>query len=81
MRRAGLAALLSVGVLLLAGASVSAVFLLRKEHRTTAVGTLAGSALPLFYLVYSNRGDAGTEPRTPGLSRKVFRNAKGTRGR
>ncbi|MEV7749155.1 hypothetical protein ACFY7F_19400 [Streptomyces griseofuscus] len=31
-----------MGVLLLAGASVSAVFLLRKEHRTTAVGTLAG---------------------------------------
>ncbi|MFF9705874.1 hypothetical protein ACF1FE_32745 [Streptomyces griseofuscus] len=56
----GLAALLSVGVLLLAGASVSAVFLLRKEHRTTAVGTLAGllaASVLVLHLLARRRGN------------------------
>lgn len=60
VRRAGLAALLSVGVLLLAGASVSAVFLLRKEHRTTAVGTLAGllaASVLVLHLLARRRGN------------------------
>ncbi|WP_202452630.1 hypothetical protein [Streptomyces sp. SID6139] len=39
---------------------MAAVLLLRKGHRTTAVGALAGSAWPLFYLAYSNRGGLGT---------------------
>ncbi|MEU3026148.1 hypothetical protein ACPCBC_09185 [Streptomyces incarnatus] len=60
----GLAALLSVGVLLLAAALPAAVLLLRKRHLTTAVGALAGAALPLFYLAYANRGGPGTVCRS-----------------
>ncbi|MBA9053265.1 hypothetical protein [Streptomyces murinus] len=60
----GLAALLSVGVLLLAAAAVAAVLLLRKGHRITALGALAGPALPLLYLAYSNRGGPGTVCRS-----------------
>ncbi|WP_153814509.1 hypothetical protein [Streptomyces sp. SUK 48] len=60
----GLAALLSVGVILLAAAAVAAALLLRKGHRTTAIGALAGVALPLFYLAYSNRGGPGTVCRS-----------------
>ncbi|WP_256638020.1 hypothetical protein [Streptomyces murinus] len=59
----GLAALLSVGVLLLAAAAVAAV-LLRKGHRITALGALAGPALPLLYLAYSKRGGPGTVCRS-----------------
>ncbi|MGY9067455.1 hypothetical protein [Streptomyces sp. CAS3] len=59
----GLAALLSVGVLLLA-AAVAAVLLLRKGHRITALGALAGPALPLLYLAYSNRGGPGSVCRS-----------------
>ncbi|MEU3533780.1 hypothetical protein AB0E70_19625 [Streptomyces murinus] len=39
---------------------MAAVLLLRKGHRTTAVGALAGSALPFFSLACSNRGRPGT---------------------
>ncbi|MEU0253836.1 hypothetical protein ABZ299_15330 [Streptomyces sp. NPDC006184] len=56
----GLAALLSVGVILVVLAVGAAVFLLRKGHRTAVVGSLAGLALPLFYLAYLNRGGPGT---------------------
>ncbi|GAA3121253.1 hypothetical protein GCM10010521_05720 [Streptomyces rameus] len=56
----GLAALPSVGVVLIVLAAVAAVLLLRKGHRTAVVGSLAGLALPLFYLAYLNRGGPGT---------------------
>ncbi|MFE7246057.1 hypothetical protein [Streptomyces sp. NPDC057580] len=55
----GLAALLSVGVALIALAAVAAVLLLRKGHRNALVGAVAGLALPLFYLAYLNRGGPG----------------------
>ncbi|MEU6281469.1 hypothetical protein [Streptomyces sp. NPDC047028] len=55
----GLAALLSVGVVLLALGALAAVFLLRKGHRNAVAGGLAGLSLPLFYLAYSNRGGPG----------------------
>ncbi|MFJ3307247.1 hypothetical protein ACIPSA_29900 [Streptomyces sp. NPDC086549] len=55
----GLAALLSVGVALIALAAAVGVFLLRKGHRNAVVGGLAGLALPLFYLAYLNRGGPG----------------------
>ncbi|AYN43872.1 hypothetical protein D9753_25385 [Streptomyces dangxiongensis] len=56
----GLAALLSVGVVLIVLAVVAAVFLLRKGHRAAVAGGLAGLALPLFHLAYLNRGGPGT---------------------
>ncbi|MBJ7000803.1 hypothetical protein ACFY5K_06755 [Streptomyces griseofuscus] len=49
-----------MGVLLLAGASVSAVFLLRKGDRTTAVGTLAGllaASVLVLHLLARRRGN------------------------
>ncbi|MFI9241454.1 hypothetical protein ACIGXF_02435 [Streptomyces sp. NPDC053086] len=66
----GLAALLSVGVVLVVLAAPAAVFLFRKGHRTAVVGSLAGLALPLFYLAYLNRGGPGSVCRTTatGLS-------------
>ncbi|MFF0158216.1 hypothetical protein ACFYRY_11895 [Streptomyces sp. NPDC005263] len=56
----GLAALLSVGLVLIALGVLAAVFLLRKGHRNTAVGGVTGLSLPLFYLAYLNRGGPGT---------------------
>lgn len=56
---AGLAALLSVGVVLIVLAVGAAAFLLRKGPRDTVAGCLAGCALPLFYLAYLNRGGPG----------------------
>lgn len=56
----GLAALLTVGVVLIAVAAVGAFLLLRKGHRNAVVGSVAGLALPLFYLAYLNRGGPGT---------------------
>ncbi|MGW1801002.1 hypothetical protein ACWCQN_34975 [Streptomyces sp. NPDC001984] len=55
----GLAALLSVGVALIALAAVAAVLLLRKGYRNALVGAVASLALPLFYLAYLNRGGPG----------------------
>ncbi|MFB0620019.1 hypothetical protein [Streptomyces sp. AGS-58] len=55
----GLAALLSVGVVLVVLAAAAAVFLFRRGHRSAVVGSLAGLALPLFYLAYLNRGGPG----------------------
>ncbi|MEW2301902.1 hypothetical protein AB0958_18345 [Streptomyces sp. NPDC006655] len=55
----GLAALLTVGIALIAVAAVAAVFLLRKGPRAAAVGGVAGLALPAFYLAYLNRGGPG----------------------
>ncbi|MFF1407594.1 hypothetical protein [Streptomyces sp. NPDC058294] len=52
-----MAALLSVGVVLIALAVAAAVFLLRRRHRSAVPGALAGLALPLFCL---NRGGPGT---------------------
>ncbi|MEU0053835.1 hypothetical protein [Streptomyces sp. NPDC006309] len=56
----GLAALLSVGVILIVLAAAAAVFLLRRGPRTAVTGSLTGLALPLLYLAYSNRGGPGT---------------------
>ncbi|MET8451705.1 hypothetical protein [Streptomyces sp. NPDC005209] len=56
----GLAALLSVGVVLIVLAAAVGVFLLRKGHRNAVVGAVAGLGLPLFYLAYLNRGGPGT---------------------
>ncbi|MEV6027999.1 hypothetical protein [Streptomyces sp. NPDC052036] len=55
----GLAALLTVGVVLIALAAVAAVFLLRRGHTNALVGSVAGVALPFFYLAYTNRGGPG----------------------
>ncbi|SNX57988.1 hypothetical protein SAMN06272735_2464 [Streptomyces sp. TLI_55] len=55
----GLAALLSVGLVLIPLGALAAVFLLRKGHRNAVVGGLAGLSLPLFYLAYLNRGGPG----------------------
>ncbi|MDT0469322.1 hypothetical protein [Streptomyces gibsoniae] len=55
----GLAALLSVGVILIAVGAVAAVFLLRRGHTNALVGSIAGVALPLFYIAYTNRGGPG----------------------
>ncbi|MGW5254383.1 hypothetical protein ACWERW_15435 [Streptomyces sp. NPDC004012] len=55
----GLAALLSVGVLLIAPGAVAAAYLLRKGHTNALAGSIAGVALPLFYLAYTNRGGPG----------------------
>ncbi|MDX2548309.1 hypothetical protein ACOT81_12570 [Streptomyces sp. WI04-05B] len=56
---AGLAAILTVGVVLLVLAAVAAGLLLRKGPRNAVAGGLAGLALPLFYLAYLNRGGPG----------------------
>ncbi|WP_333736104.1 hypothetical protein [Streptomyces sp. IBSBF 2806] len=61
---AGLAALLSVGVVLLLLAAVAAGFLLWQSPRNSSVGLLAGLAVPLFYLAYLNRSGPGTVCRT-----------------
>ncbi|MFJ6544450.1 hypothetical protein ACIQMP_27890 [Streptomyces sp. NPDC091385] len=50
----GLAALLSVGVALIAVGALGAVLLLRKGHRNALMGAIAGLGLPLFYLAYLN---------------------------
>ncbi|MFI1509499.1 hypothetical protein [Streptomyces sp. NPDC020597] len=60
----GLAALLSVGVVLLSAAAVAAGLLLRKSPRNAIVGLSAGPAVPLLYLAYLNRGGPGTVCRT-----------------
>ncbi|MER6559265.1 hypothetical protein ABT300_16300 [Streptomyces sp. NPDC001027] len=60
----GLAALLSVGVVLLLVAAVAAGLLLRTSPRNAIVGLSAGPAVPLFYLAYLNRGGPGTVCRT-----------------
>ncbi|MGY1501402.1 hypothetical protein ACW4TU_33295 [Streptomyces sp. QTS52] len=56
---AGLAALLTVGLVFLVLAAVAAGLLLRKGPRNAVAGGLAGLALPLFYLAYLNRGGPG----------------------
>lgn len=55
----GLAALLSVGLVLIVLGALAAVFLLRKGHRNAVVGGITGLSLPLFYLAYLNRGGPG----------------------
>ncbi|MEU8469252.1 hypothetical protein AB0F30_15265 [Streptomyces sp. NPDC029006] len=64
----GVAALLSVGVVLIALAVATAVFLLRRGHRSAAAGGLAGLALPLFLLAYLNRGGPGSVCRTTAVA-------------
>ncbi|MGW2618157.1 hypothetical protein [Streptomyces sp. NPDC001500] len=61
---AGLAALLSVGVVLLLVAAAAAGLLLRKSPRNAIAGLMAGPAVPLLYLAYLNRGGPGTVCRT-----------------
>ncbi|WP_327694420.1 hypothetical protein [Streptomyces sp. NBC_00459] len=56
---AGLAAILTVGPVLLGLAAVAAWLLLRKGPRNAVAGGLAGLALPLFHLAYLNRGGPG----------------------
>lgn len=56
----GLAAILTVGLVLLLLAAVAAGFLLRKGPRNAIAGSLTGLALPLFYLAYLNRSGPGT---------------------
>ncbi|WP_328431360.1 hypothetical protein [Streptomyces sp. NBC_00453] len=55
----GLAALLSVGLVLIVLGALAAVFLLRKGHRNAVVGGITGLSLPLSYLAYLNRGGPG----------------------
>ncbi|WP_037884729.1 hypothetical protein [Streptomyces sp. NRRL S-646] len=55
----GLAALLSVGLVLIVLGALAAVFLLRKGHRNAVVGAVTGLSLPLFYVAYLNRGGPG----------------------
>ncbi|MDQ0931447.1 xanthine/uracil/vitamin C permease (AzgA family) [Streptomyces turgidiscabies] len=61
---AGLAAILSVGLVFLVLAAAAAGLLLRKGPRNAVVGALTGLALPLFYLAYLNRGGPGTVCRS-----------------
>ncbi|MFM9449308.1 hypothetical protein [Streptomyces acidiscabies] len=56
----GVAAILSIGPVLLVAAAVGAVLLLRKGPRDAAAGSLTGLALLLFYLAYLNRGGPGS---------------------
>ncbi|MEU5770071.1 hypothetical protein [Streptomyces asoensis] len=56
----GLAALLSVGAVLLFLAAVAAGLLLRKTPKNAIVGLSAGLAVPLVYLTYLNRDGPGT---------------------
>jgi Na+/proline symporter len=56
----GLAALLSVGAVLIGLALAGGLFLLRGRRRNAVAGCLAGTALPLFYLAWLNRGGPGT---------------------
>ncbi|WP_329277865.1 hypothetical protein [Streptomyces sp. NBC_01451] len=56
---AGLAAVLTVGPVLLVPAAVAGGLLLRKGPRNAVVGGLTGLALPLFCLAYLNRGGPG----------------------
>ncbi|MCQ9181367.1 hypothetical protein KMT30_20420 [Streptomyces sp. IBSBF 2953] len=60
----GLAALLSVGVVLLLLAAGAAGLLLWRSPRNAMVGLLAGLAVPLFYIAYLNRSGPGTVCRT-----------------
>ncbi|MDX3453652.1 hypothetical protein PV396_17115 [Streptomyces sp. ME02-8801-2C] len=61
---AGLAAILTVGLVFLVVAAAGAGLLLRKGPRNAAAGALSGLALPLFYLAYLNRGGPGTVCRS-----------------
>ncbi|MFI9569176.1 hypothetical protein [Streptomyces rishiriensis] len=61
---AGLAALLSVGVVLLLLAAVAAGLLLWRSPRNAIVGLLAGLSVPLFYIAYLNRSGPGNVCRT-----------------
>lgn len=56
----GLAAILSVGLVLVLLAAVAAGFLLWKGPRNAIAGSLTGLALPLFYIAYLNRSGPGT---------------------
>jgi hypothetical protein len=55
----GVAAILSVGLVLLVLAAAAAGLLLWKGPRTAVAGSLAGLALPLFYIAYLNQGGPG----------------------
>ena len=55
----GLAAILTVGPVLLGLAAVAAWLLLRKGPQNAVAGGLTGLALPLFYIAYLNRGGPG----------------------
>ena len=61
---AGLAAILSVGLVFLVLAAAAAGLLLWKGPRNAVVGGLAGLALPLFYIAYLNRGGPGNVCRS-----------------
>src|ERR1041385_4132001 len=61
---AGLAAILSVGLVFLVLAAAAAGLLLWKGPRNAVVGSLTGLALPLLYLAYLNRGGPGTVCRS-----------------
>ncbi|MDX3804761.1 hypothetical protein [Streptomyces sp. AK04-3B] len=56
----GLAAILSVGLVLLLLAALAAGFLLWKGPRNAIAGSLTGLAVPLFYIAYLNRSGPGT---------------------
>ncbi|HEY8981580.1 MAG TPA: hypothetical protein VIU15_18585 [Streptomyces sp.] len=56
----GVAAILSIGPVLLVAAAVGAVVLLRKGPRDASAGSLTGLALLLFHLAYLNRGGPGS---------------------
>ncbi|MEU4876484.1 hypothetical protein [Streptomyces sp. NPDC021608] len=60
----GVAALLSVGVVLLPPAAVAAGLLLRKGPGNAVAGLSAGLAVPLFYLAHLNRDGPGNVCRT-----------------
>ena len=55
----GLAAVLSVGLVLVLLAAVAAGFLLRKSPRNAIAGSLTGLSVPLFYIAYLNRSGPG----------------------
>jgi hypothetical protein len=56
---AGLAAILSVGLVFLVLSAATAGLVLRKRPRNAVVGGLAGLAPPLFYIAYLNQDGPG----------------------